>query len=241
MSQLSEPIGAQPCLLDQNFRLRQFKTSDSSELSNLHKDPLLTRFLLDDVSLQDSRTASIFAQGMGKFYRENPGLGIWAFDRLIVRYTREQLLQQGAYEMMQEAAVDALLEPIWQLQGWFNLTPVPDYPDQIELGSRLHRGSWGQRIACTVGQELVEYAFRVLSVPRLYLHCHPENTSALYCAAYLGFDSPKPVTFLGLPALKLSVPASHLENGGDVSDSERRRTAVRQVRLWTQPNSVATT
>lgn len=233
MNTLSEPIAQAPANIDSDLRLRQFVLKDANDLLRLHEDSEMTRWLLDDVELDTLAVTSDFILGLRKLYRESPGLGIWAFERLEKTYSREQLIEQGALNHMSEDAMNSLLQPKWVLKGWFNLTPVPEFPQNVELGSRLDRSAWGQRIACSVGEQLVCYAFDVLEITDLYLHCHPLNRPALYCASYLGFDDPEPVDFLGSKALRLSATANSAEQVNSMNDSARRRSAIAQVHLWT--------
>lgn len=230
-----ELMGNSPLLIGEDLRLRRFTISDANELAQLHQDESMTRWLLDDVALDNTAITDRFILGLRRYYQEHPGLGIWAFERLLTRYTKEQLIKQGADKVLSEQAFAKLLEPSWQLHGWFNLTQVPGSPELIELGSRLHRSSWGQRIACAVGEQLVSYAFDTLSCSSLYLHCHPQNQPALYCAAYLGFEDPTPVKFLGRDALKLVSQAERLLAMQAKSDSQRRRHAVKCVNHWISP------
>ena len=239
MSDLQCLIGREPVDVGTNMRLRQFSFTDANELSRLHQDPSMTRWLLDDVSLNSLAIATDFIYGLRKLYREYPGLGTWAFERFVCRYTQEELLAQGAMNMLEDSAIKSLLAPQWQLQGWFNLTPVPGQEDKIELGSRLHRKAWGQRIACGVGEQLVNYAFNVLGISSLHLHCHTLNQPALYCAAFLGFKNPEPVKYLGLPALGLSAALANVDALRDCSSSARRRTAFSSVKHWATSEAIA--
>lgn len=233
MSSLHGIIGSEPVSVGPDLRLRQFRLTDAGELVKLHQDPALMRWLLDDISLDDQPVASDFILGLTRLYRSRPGLGIWALERREVRYSRAQLVAQGALKFLNEDELERMLQPRWYLQGWFNLTPVPNEPQRIELGSRLQRAAWGRSIACGVGSTLVDYAFEVLRLPRLYLHCHPQNTSALYCAAWLGFDEPEAVDFLGSDAIRLSLRPSHFAARCTVNDSTRRRDSRQYVEQWT--------
>ena len=239
MGDLEHLIGAQPVIVGRNMRLRQFHLSDANELCGLHQDPSMTRWLLDDVALDSVAITSNFIHGLRTYYREHPGLGIWAFERFVCKYTRDELFAQGAMDLLEDTAIESLLAPRWHLQGWFNLTAVPEQPEKIELGSRLHRNSWGQLIACGVGEQLVNYAFNILGISSLYLHCHPSNQPALFCAAYLGFQNPEPVRFLGLPATGLSATSENANLLRDCSGSARRRRALSCVKQWTTTDAVA--
>lgn len=218
--------------MGRNLRLRQFRIADANDLFQLHKDPILRRWLLDDRAFDSLSFTSDFLLGLQKFYSTHPGLGIWALERLECRYTREKLIEQGAFDCLEDKVIDSLLTPKWHLQGWFNLTPIEGQPQHIELGSRLHRGAWGQRIACAVGQPLVSYSFDVLGLENLHLICHPSNQPALYCAAYLGFENPQACKSAGFDALKLTATAASSQHANMNDDSKRRRAAVSCAREW---------
>jgi RimJ/RimL family protein N-acetyltransferase len=220
------------------MRLRRFQLGDANNLYRLHQDESMTRWLLDDVALDSISVTSDFILGLNKYYKDHPGLGIWAFERSVCRFTKDELLAQGAMDSLDESSIASLLAPKWQLQGWFNLTRVPGQNEKIELGSRLHRSAWGKRIACSVGEKLLCYAFNVLKEPRLYLHCHPSNHPALYCAAYLGFNSPEPVAFLGSQALCLSASSADLDKRQACTGSVRRRAAMACVNQWASADAV---
>ncbi|HEV8441010.1 MAG TPA: GNAT family N-acetyltransferase [Methylomirabilota bacterium] len=57
------------------------------------------------------------------------------------------------------------------------LLPMPD-GDDIELGYRLARASWGQGIATEAASALVEYAFGALVLPRLVAVLYPQNRAS---------------------------------------------------------------
>lgn len=227
-------LAQQPVLVGDTLRLRQFTLGDAYELSQLHTLPLMTRWLIDDADLQIRDVAFEFLYGLTKLYRQKPGLGIWAIEREECRYTAEQLSAEGALAMLNKQAIDKLLQPQWYLYGWFNLTPVPEMPMSVELGSRLHPALWGQQVACSVGQQLLEYACDVLSLPAVFTHCHPENRAALYCSSYLGFGQPESVSYQGRKAIRLVMHAPQHLMMSAMTSSKRRRQAHQTASCWTE-------
>lgn len=233
VSSWSDNIGSEPVYVGGNLRLRQFSIDDASDLCQLHKEQSMLRWLLDDMDLDTTANTTRLVTGLARMYQTYPGLGIWAFERLESCSTEYQSTTHRKLAKSADSRTELLPRQRWCLRGWFNLTPVPENPDYIELGSRLHPSAWGRRIACSVGEQLVHYAFEVRQLNVLFLHCHPLNEPALYCAAYLGFDHPKPVIFLGSDALRLTATAETSQRCEDLSDSARRRMAVARVRGWT--------
>lgn len=241
MSKIESLIGEQCVVVGENMRLRQFQPKDARSLLRLHLEPSMTRWLLDDVDLDNLAIVTKFIRGLRRLYASHQGLGIWAFERFASKYTRSELQAQGAMKLLSDSTLESLQAPKWQLQGWFNLTPVPDQPQKIELGSRLHQSAWGQHIACSVGEQLVNYAHDILDISTLYLNCHPSNRPALYCAAYLGFKNPEQVRFLGLPALSLSATPGSVGTLCEYSSSTRRRRALSLVKQWARHDEIAAT
>ena len=66
------------------------------------------------------------------------------------------------------------------------LLPMPD-GDDIELGYRLARESWGKGLATEAASALADYAFGRLGLPRLVAVVYPENRASRRVLEKLGF------------------------------------------------------
>jgi len=100
----------------------------------------------------------------------------------------------------------------WVTQGWFNLTVVPDGALQeeevsanpqamVELGSRLATSAWGGRVSTQIG-------------------------SAIYCTAFLGFENPGQVNYLGKESLQFALTAERFSQWQQKSLKEKRTSAM---------------
>jgi RimJ/RimL family protein N-acetyltransferase len=63
--------------------------------------------------------------------------------------------------------------------GCFQLEPVPDRPDEVELGYRLRRHAWGLGYATEGARALVEHALDVLGYRRVFAHTLHDNPSSI--------------------------------------------------------------
>lgn len=82
----------------------------------------------------------------------------------------------------------------WRVEGradgtFYGLGALIRMPagDDIELAYRLARPAWGQGIASEAGVALVEYAFRMLALPRLVAVTYPDNRSSQRVLEKIGF------------------------------------------------------
>jgi RimJ/RimL family protein N-acetyltransferase len=66
------------------------------------------------------------------------------------------------------------------------LLPMPD-GDEVEVGYRLARRSWGRGIATEATRALVDYALGVARLPRLVAVVYPENAASRRVLEKLGF------------------------------------------------------
>src|SRR5579871_399726 len=97
-------------LRSQRLALAEFVLQDEDALVAMHQDPRVRAHLTESYPLQERRVARDFLRRMTFFYRRRPGLGIW-------------------HALLIEAEPASI--------GWFNLMPLPDRPDEVELGGRL--------------------------------------------------------------------------------------------------------
>jgi ribosomal-protein-alanine N-acetyltransferase len=79
--------------------------------------------------------------------------------------------------------------------------------DDIELAYRLTRAAWGRGIASEAAGAMVEYAFRVVGLPRLVAVTYPENRASQRVLDKLGFTRQGLVEYRGVQALHFVLDA----------------------------------
>jgi [ribosomal protein S5]-alanine N-acetyltransferase len=70
--------------------------------------------------------------------------------------------------------------------------------DDVELAYRLARRAWGHGFASEVGAALVEYAFRVLALPRVVAVTYPENRASQRVLEKIGFTREGDLDYKGV-------------------------------------------
>src|SRR5262245_457057 len=80
------------------------------------------------------------------------------------------------------------------------LLPMPEGED-VEVGYRLARRSWGQGIATEAASALVDHAFVRLAVPRVVAVVYPDNLPSRRVLAKLGFTPGGPREYKGAHVL----------------------------------------
>ena len=127
-----------------NLRLRQFVIEDTDFIVQLNRDARVTECLLEGKLLSSKFLAQYFVNDVISRHQDDEGLGSWIAER-------------------REASGE------WSVQGWFNLSVVPDDVlidgdqkqtkephNMVELGSRLARVAWGSRLSTQLGQALLD-------------------------------------------------------------------------------------
>jgi RimJ/RimL family protein N-acetyltransferase len=71
--------------------------------------------------------------------------------------------------------------------GWVSLSPMPEAPEDIELGYRLIQAAWGKGIVNEASRRVLEYGFSVLGLPEIVAIVHPENVRSQAAIGRLGF------------------------------------------------------
>ena len=219
-----------PHLPQPDLRLRQFTPADLDALLDMHADGRIRAFLLEDEDFTDRRTVQRFLIGLGAYYRRHPGLGFWALERQESRHTDESLQEAGLMDLLEEPSVQRLREPRWRLIGWYNVTPVPHDPVNVEAGARLHPSVWGSTVVSVVAEQVIRHALHDLGRPRLGLYCDPANRSALYRAAYLGFSAARETVHSGKPAIEMWIDTQRHESWLTLPHTTRKREAMHLCR-----------
>ena len=128
--------------------LRRFTESDVDNLVALDGDPEVMRFLTGGVATPRERIATEVLPGMLDYYRRFRGYGYYA---------------------AQERSTGAFL-------GWFGLRP--ESVDEVELGYRLGRASWGRGYATEGSLALIHTCFTELGTRRVYARTMAVNTAS---------------------------------------------------------------
>jgi len=79
-----------------------------------------------------------------------------------------------------------------ELHGWVTLQKL-DWMDEIELGYRLRRASWGRGIATEASTRMLEYGFGEAGLDHVAAVTHPDNAASQRVLAKLGFRYEKMV------------------------------------------------
>lgn len=220
------------------LRLRDFGPGDVDALVQMHREPRLREWLVDDQPLDDPRCAALLIEHLAGLRNSRPGLGIWHAERL--QHTDSALLAEAeaavAAGELQADALAWLPAAQWRFCGWFNLMPMDgvqgvDSAEAIELGCRLLPDAWGGGLALEGGQALLRHAFLTLGLDAVHGVSHPRQRSVHAVLGALGFsacglrrqsDAQVALHRIGAAAWRasLSVPLR-----------QRQRAAVRQQRL----------
>lgn len=113
------------------------------------------------------------------------------------------VLNQRGYSFLAvtERATGALI-------GDGGLHPMGGVGPDVELGYTLARSAWGRGYATELGRALIEYAFTVLSVPRVVAQVEPANTASRNVLAKLGMTEREQRTAYGRPHLLYAVESA---------------------------------
>lgn len=177
-----------PWLKTDRLSLREFSIDDRYSLVRMHQETRVRSLLIDDHPLDRHSVSHEFILRMQTLYRQHEGLGIWCAERMVKALDESELDKLEVKEFFSDAALQKLSKPHSQFIGWFNLMPMPERQDQIELGSRLLPKVWGAGLALEGGELLLDYAFDTLGLKRVWAVCHMGHRSARYCINALGFE-----------------------------------------------------
>ncbi|GAA2788978.1 GNAT family N-acetyltransferase [Saccharopolyspora taberi] len=153
--------------------LRRMTDDDLDELSALHNDPDVMRYLNGGKPVGRAEIESWLGR-VRELYARYEGYGYWP---AIERST-------GAF------------------LGWFLLRPKDtDEPGHVELGYRLHRSAWGRGYATEGSLALLRKAFDELGAHRVYAHTMVVNHASRRVMEKIGLhhvrtfdgDFPEPI------------------------------------------------
>ncbi len=131
--------------------LRRFIEADVDHLVALDSDPEVMRFLTGGAPTPRAVIESEILPRFLRYYQRFAGLGYWA----VIEKTTGAFL------------------------GWFSLAPPEDgSPDDVELGYRLHRSTWGQGYATEGALALIHQGFTELGLQRVHATTYQDNLAS---------------------------------------------------------------
>jgi RimJ/RimL family protein N-acetyltransferase len=200
-------MGAGPPTGAAGLSLREFAPGDRQALVEMHRDPRIRAWLVDDVPLDHPVVAHEFIQRMQRYYREHEGLGIWCAERWRAPLSAAERADPEVAAALSDAALARLAVPVPRFAGWFNLMRVPRMEDRIELGCRLLPREWGTRLVYQGCGALLDHAFQQLRLPRVLGVCHPAHRSAQHALLTLGFAAEGERCYVDRPARWFAIDA----------------------------------
>lgn len=206
--------------------LREFSLDDRYELVRMHQEPRVRSLLIDDQPLDRHSVAHEFILRMQTLYREYEGLGIWCAERMVTTLDKSELIQPEVQAFFSDSALEKFSQPHSQFIGWFNLMPMPQKQDEIELGSRLLPKVWGAGLALEGGELLLDYAFDTLGRDRVWAVCQMAHRSARYCINALGFEYCGVMQYGDHPAHHYTISERRWRQWQCLSKKRRLRRAV---------------
>jgi|SRR5579884_7502 len=146
--------------------LRHFHVADLEAMTAVFGDPEVMRF---GRGPQPREWVQAWLRKCLEDYYQKWGFGLWA----------------------------VVFKPDRRVIGFCGLTRYDDIDGQteIEIGYRLARAFWGRGLATEAVQEVRDYAFGILSLPRLIAIIDPQNTASIHVAQKAGLSYEKDVMF----------------------------------------------
>ncbi len=219
------------------LRMRRFQGSDHGQLLAMHREPRLRELLVDDFDLDRPERAWQFLAGLADLQERHPGLGIWHTERwqapeAAVLAEAEAAVRHG--EISAEA-LQWLQAGEWHFCGWFNLMPMPEDPQRVEIGCRLLPSAWGTGLVLDGGEALLAQAFGPLQLDEVWAVCHPRHRSVHAVLATLGFAPLGLQTYCGGIASHHRLKAADWAGVQEQPRRQRQRLATQALRTQQAP------
>jgi RimJ/RimL family protein N-acetyltransferase len=109
-------------------------------------------------------------------------------------YERRLVRRPGFYAAVERAS--------GRLVGWFQFEPAGVDGAEVELGYRLHPGTWGQGLATEGARALVESALAAGETSRVYAHALTSNPGSIRVMEKIGMTYAGPWQYRGLPGVE---------------------------------------
>lgn len=218
------------------LRMRNFASQDHERIMAMHRDPKLRALLVDDYDLDQPARAWEFLAGLQQLQAQHPGLGIWHTERW--RAPDPAVLAEAeAAVAAGDIAADALQwlhAGQWDFCGWFNLMPMPENPQRVEIGCRLLPSAWGTGLVLDGGEALLAQAFGPLQLQEVYGVCHPQHRSVHAVLATLGFEALGLAAYCGAAATHFKITAADWARTQAQPRRQRQRAALRAESICLQ-------
>lgn len=222
-------------LSEGRLRLRPFTAGDRDRLVDMHRDPRVREWLIDDRPFDDPRWTAMFLDRLVAYCAERPGLGLWAAEHWVADLSPGDADHAEAAELLSPEALARMCAPRPRFIGWFNLMPMPADPDEIELGCRLVPEVWGSGLSLEGGALLLDHAFDRLGRARVHAVCHPGHRSVHLCLRSLGFEHRGERFYEGVWSSHFEVEAATWSRSRERPLAIRRREAAVWVREELRP------
>jgi RimJ/RimL family protein N-acetyltransferase len=135
----------------ERIRLRRLTEHDVENLVELDSDPEVMRYLSGGVPTPREEIEQRTLPAMLRFYQRYPAFGYWAAEER----------SDGSF------------------LGWFLLRPAPDRPaDEIEIGYRLRRATWGRGLATEGSRALLARGFAEPEVRLIFAQTMTVNAAS---------------------------------------------------------------
>ncbi len=216
-----------PWLKTERLTLREFSQADRYAIVEMHKDPRVRALLVDDYPLDSHVVVEKLIENLQKCYRKHEGLGIWCAEQFTPVLSPSDIELAEVREFLSSAKIEELSRPTPLFAGWFNLMPMLDAPDEIELGSRLLPEFWGKGFALEGGERLLEHAFTSLNREKVMAIAHVEHRAVRYCLMALGFDDDGIRNYDGNPAQYYVIHKEHWMHWHSLNRRLKQRHAVK--------------
>lgn len=217
--------------------MRCFHGGDHARLVAMHCEPRLRDLLIDDYALDQSERSWQFLKGLNDVQTRHPGLGIWHTERRLPPDPATLAEAQAAVGRgeIDTRALQWLELGRWDFCGWFNLMPMPDDPQRVEIGCRLLPAAWGTGLVLDGGEALLEMAFGPLQLDAVWAVCHPQHRSVQTVLATLGFAALGLGPYCGQTASLHRLDAANWPRVQQLPRRQRQRWAVQAQRALETP------
>ncbi|MES0884532.1 GNAT family N-acetyltransferase [Roseibium sp. SCP14] len=159
-----------PTFDTRRLRVRPRSHADLDQCLSMDRDPLVTQFIPGPWSEPDKHRAFVLNR-MDQQYPD--GLGYWS----VVRKDEPEIFL-----------------------GWILLLPYEAVSDEIEIGWRFSRRSWGHGYATEAASAVLDHAFCSLKLDYVVADIHPENFASIRVAEKTGMTFVENRTFGSEPA-----------------------------------------
>lgn len=141
--------------------VRPRRRVDLDACLSMDRDPQVTQYIPGPWSQPDAHRAFV----LGNMERDYPkGLGYWS------------VLKRDDSERNDSPA----------FIGWILLLPYGAVSNEVEIGWRFIRQTWGQGYATEAASLVLDYAFRDLKLDRIVADINPNNIASIRVAEKLG-------------------------------------------------------